>query len=228
MRGSTRRPGSSSSPTRAARWTGRPGPRVSASSTPTRTSAAGTRRSRRSGSCRAAWPVPTSRPCSTTPRRSSDLLAEDDEANPALRLGAAMAGTEPLRDKLVLVDAGTENVGFGAWAEQLIAESTGKDGTGILPVVAIGNAPAHLYDDGTVVRLVASGGADDAGLDDVPADTAASRRHRRRPARGPGHALGGRHGRRRAPARHQPVRPARRRERQGRGPRAARGRNRRG
>ncbi len=86
----------------------------------------------------------------------ADLLAADDDANPALRLGAAMAGTEPLRDKLVLVDAGTENVGFGAWAEQLIAESTGKDGTGILPVVAIGTEPAHLYDDGTVVRLVAS------------------------------------------------------------------------
>lgn len=63
----------------------------------------------------------------------ADLLAADDEANPALRLAAAMAGTAPLRDKLVLVDDGTENVGFGAWAEQLIAESTGKDGTGILP-----------------------------------------------------------------------------------------------
>jgi len=86
----------------------------------------------------------------------ADLLAADDDANPALRLGAAMAGTDPLRDKLVLVDAGTENLGFGAWAEQLIAESTGKDGTGILPVVAIGTEPAHLYDDGTVVRLVAT------------------------------------------------------------------------
>jgi glucose-6-phosphate isomerase len=88
----------------------------------------------------------------------ADLLAADDDANPALRLAAAMAGTDPLRDKLVLVDDGTENVGFGAWAEQLIAESTGKDGTGILPVVAIGTAPAHLYDDGTVVRLVATDG----------------------------------------------------------------------
>ncbi len=94
----------------------------------------------------------------------ADLLAADDDANPALRLGAAIAGTEPLRDKLVLVDDGTENVGFGAWAEQLIAESTGKDGTGILPVVAIGVAPAHLYDDGTVVRLVATD-ADDATAD---------------------------------------------------------------
>jgi glucose-6-phosphate isomerase len=102
----------------------------------------------------------------------ADILAEDDDANPALRLGAAMAGTDPLRDKLVLVDAGTENVGFGAWAEQLIAESTGKDGTGILPVVAVGDAPAHLYDDGTVVRLLPS----DPGEDETPLtpDTAAS------------------------------------------------------
>jgi glucose-6-phosphate isomerase len=92
----------------------------------------------------------------------ADLLGEDDEANPALRLAAAMAGTDPLRDKLVLVDAGTENAGFPAWAEQLIAESTGKGGTGILPVVAIGGEPAHLYDDGTVVRLVATD-ADDEG-----------------------------------------------------------------
>ena len=86
----------------------------------------------------------------------ADLLAADDEGNPALRLGAAMGGTKPLRDKLVLVDAGTENIGFGAWAEQLIAESTGKDGTGILPVVADGEAPDHTYADANVVRLVAT------------------------------------------------------------------------
>ena len=91
----------------------------------------------------------------------ADVLSADDEANPALRLGAALGGTTPLRDKIVLVDAGTENVGFPAWAEQLVAESTGKDGTGLLPVVAIGAEPSHTYDDGTVVRLV-SADADDA------------------------------------------------------------------
>ncbi|HET7762088.1 MAG TPA: glucose-6-phosphate isomerase [Phycicoccus sp.] len=91
----------------------------------------------------------------------ADLLAADDDANPALRLGAAMAGTRPLRDKLVLVDDGTENLGFPAWAEQLVAESTGKEGTGLLPVVAIGTAPAHLYADGTVVRLVSSDADED-------------------------------------------------------------------
>ena len=65
----------------------------------------------------------------------SDVLAADDEANPALRLGAAMAGTSPLRDKLVLVDDGSGIVGLPDWTEQLIAESTGKNSTGILPVV---------------------------------------------------------------------------------------------
>ncbi|MGW3547447.1 glucose-6-phosphate isomerase [Janibacter hoylei] len=93
----------------------------------------------------------------------ADLLAEDDEANPALRLGAAMGGTSPLRDKLYLVDHGTQISGLGDWAEQLIAESTGKEGKGLLPVVldrpAAGAPPA----DATVVRLVA-----DDGEDEVP------------------------------------------------------------
>ena len=46
----------------------------------------------------------------------ADLLAEDDEANPALRLGAAMGGTDPLRDKIYLVDHGTTARGLGDWA----------------------------------------------------------------------------------------------------------------
>ena len=89
----------------------------------------------------------------------SDLLAADDEGNPGLRLGAAIAGTTPLRNKLVLVDQGSGLVGFADWAEQLIAESTGKQGTGLLPVVVPDDsAPevalpphdvtvAHLADD---------------------------------------------------------------------------------
>jgi glucose-6-phosphate isomerase len=87
----------------------------------------------------------------------ADLLAEDDEANPALRLGAAVAGTDPLRDKLVLVDDRSWVTGFADWAEQLIAESTGKSGTGVLPVVVQDDqdpevlSPAH---DTTVARLV--------------------------------------------------------------------------
>jgi glucose-6-phosphate isomerase len=88
----------------------------------------------------------------------TDLLADDGEANPALRLGAAMAGTEPLRDKLVLVDDGCGMPGFADWAEQLIAESTGKNGTGVLPVVVVDDADPEIHSpagDLTVARLVA-------------------------------------------------------------------------
>lgn len=87
----------------------------------------------------------------------ADLLAEDDDFNPGLRLGAAMAGTSPLRDKLVLVDEGSGLAGLPAWAEQLVAESTGKQGTGILPVVVEdADAPevASPTADATVVHLV--------------------------------------------------------------------------
>jgi glucose-6-phosphate isomerase len=87
----------------------------------------------------------------------ADLLADDDEANPALRLGAAMAGTTPLRDKLAIVDEGSGLVGFGDWAEQLVAESTGKDGTGILPVVVTDSTDPEVASqpgDVTVAGLV--------------------------------------------------------------------------
>jgi glucose-6-phosphate isomerase len=92
----------------------------------------------------------------------ADLLAEDDDGNPALRLGAAMAGTEPLRDKLVLVNDGSGLPGFADWAEQLIAESTGKEGTGVLPVVVASTSDPEVAlppRDVTVVRLV--GDSDD-------------------------------------------------------------------
>ncbi|GAB3617524.1 glucose-6-phosphate isomerase [Okibacterium endophyticum] len=62
-------------------------------------------------------------------------LAVDTTHNPALILAAAIAATNPRRDKLGIVADGTHIVGFADWAEQLIAESTGKQGTGILPVV---------------------------------------------------------------------------------------------
>ncbi len=63
-------------------------------------------------------------------------LESSDLDNPALRLGALLgAANKAGVDKLVLADRGSGIPGFGDWAEQLIAESTGKDGKGILPVV---------------------------------------------------------------------------------------------
>jgi hypothetical protein len=54
----------------------------------------------------------------------------------------AMAG----RDKLTLV-ASPPIAAFGAWVEQLIAESTGKDGKGILPVDGETLGPPDVYGD---------------------------------------------------------------------------------
>jgi transaldolase/glucose-6-phosphate isomerase len=55
--------------------------------------------------------------------------------NPGIALGAVL-GEAALtgRDKLTLI-AGNQLMAFGAWLEQLIAESSGKDGKGIIPVV---------------------------------------------------------------------------------------------
>jgi glucose-6-phosphate isomerase len=97
-----------------------------------------------------------------------DLLAEDDEGNPGLRLGAAIAGADPLRDKLVLVDEGSGLVGLPDWAEQLIAESTGKDRTGLLPVVVADNTAPEVAlppPDVTVARLTGDVDRDDETAD---------------------------------------------------------------
>ncbi|MGJ3237924.1 MAG: glucose-6-phosphate isomerase [Anaerolineae bacterium] len=58
-----------------------------------------------------------------------------DDDNPALDLGAVLGAlAQQGRDKLTLFNSPVL-ANFGDWVEQLIAESTGKDGTGILPIV---------------------------------------------------------------------------------------------
>ena len=92
--------------------------------------------------------------------RMADLCrTADAAANPGLRLGAwlgesALAG----RDKLTLL-TGPRLESFGDWAEQLVAESTGKDGKGIVPVVAEPLRDAADYaDDRCFVRIRRSDG----------------------------------------------------------------------
>jgi glucose-6-phosphate isomerase len=68
-------------------------------------------------------------------------VAIDSPDNPALVLAAAIAGGDPRRDKLGLITDGTHIVGLPDWIEQLVAESTGKEGTGILPVVLLPVSP---------------------------------------------------------------------------------------
>src|SRR6202051_1768229 len=56
------------------------------------------------------------------------------DENPGVQLGLAMglAGLEG-RDKVTILSS-SKIADFGAWAEQLIAESTGKDGKGLIPI----------------------------------------------------------------------------------------------
>lgn len=83
-------------------------------------------------------------------------LLERDEGNPGLDLGALL-GARALGggDKLILRDAMSDISGLPDWIEQLIAESTGKEGKGILPVVG---ADAAEADDQYVVSIGPDGG----------------------------------------------------------------------
>ncbi|MDI2020025.1 glucose-6-phosphate isomerase [Paenarthrobacter sp. CC6] len=89
---------------------------------------------------------------------AAEILNEDSTDNIGLALGSALGGTSPLRNKIVIAEDGSGIVGFADWAEQLIAESTGKLGTGVLPVVAGPDSPEALggAEDVLVVRLVSA------------------------------------------------------------------------
>ena len=81
--------------------------------------------------------------------------------NPGAWLGAvlgeaALAG----RDKVTII-APAQAPRFGLWAEQLLAESTGKEGKGLIPVADEPLGPPEVYsDDRLFVRLAFEGEAD--------------------------------------------------------------------
>ncbi|HEY8702783.1 MAG TPA: glucose-6-phosphate isomerase [Arthrobacter sp.] len=100
---------------------------------------------------------------------AAEILNDDAPENIGLALGTALGGTNPLRDKIVIAEDGSGIAGFADWAEQLIAESTGKLGTGVLPVVAGPSSPevASGAPDVLVVRLVAADADVELGENEV-------------------------------------------------------------
>ena len=99
------------------------------------------------------------------------VLALPDQDNPALVLGAALgAAHEQGREKVVIGDGDTRVRSFAAWAEQLIAESTGKNDRGLLPVdvgATTAETPGWLStDDATYVSL----GTPGSGRSDILTD----------------------------------------------------------
>jgi glucose-6-phosphate isomerase len=89
-----------------------------------------------------------------------ERLVEDLATNPGLVLAAALATRHSTgAEKVVLADSGSGIKGFPDWAEQLIAESTGKNGTGLLPVAVEGVAAPGFADAGPDATPVAIGPA---------------------------------------------------------------------
>ncbi len=88
-----------------------------------------------------------------------------EDSNPAVLLGASMAVAAQLgRDKCtILIDPLAQHL--GVWLEQLLAESTGKHGEGVVPIV---DEPAHAaaYGDDRFFVVIGS----PPGLDQIPAD----------------------------------------------------------
>ncbi|MBI4885464.1 MAG: glucose-6-phosphate isomerase [Acidobacteria bacterium] len=92
---------------------------------------------------------------------AGECRATDPRQNPGLALGAVMgAAAAAGRDKLTLLMP--ESLGrFGLWAEQLVAESTGKNGTGLVPIVG-DLSDAGRAGDRAIAAIVMDGGDDPA------------------------------------------------------------------
>jgi transaldolase / glucose-6-phosphate isomerase len=86
--------------------------------------------------------------------------------NPGVQLGLAMglAGLEG-RDK-VTISSSRKIAGFGAWAEQLIAESTGKDGKGLIPIDGEPLGDPSLYGNDRFFIDLRTEGENDAAHDE--------------------------------------------------------------
>jgi hypothetical protein len=81
--------------------------------------------------------------------------------NPAASLGAlmgALAGEG--RDKLTLVIS-SDLESLGLWIEQLVAESTGKQGRGIVPVAGEQLGPPEVYGDDRLFVSISAGPVDE-------------------------------------------------------------------
>ncbi len=149
-------------------------------------------------------------------------------ANPGLSLGLAIGTLARAgRDKLTIL-ADDDIASFGAWLEQLIAESTGKRQVGIVPVDLEPLGGVETYGNDRAFVRIALEGSDDGGRDALAEALEMAghpvirivldRPHRPRRRIRP---LGGRHRHRRRRPRHRPVRPAQRRGGEAADPRPA-------
>ncbi len=79
------------------------------------------------------------------------------EQNKPLALGALMAVAERAQARTMHLFASPALVSLGNWIEQLVAESTGKEGKGVLPVAGEALGPASLFREGFAVFMTLAG-----------------------------------------------------------------------
>ncbi len=90
---------------------------------------------------------------------------EDPASNPGLLLGTILGICHGAGRDKVTISTSPEIRDLGAWLEQLLAESTGKCGTAIIPVDREPPQPAVSYgDDRVFVHMKFAGSADDLDL----------------------------------------------------------------
>lgn len=91
-------------------------------------------------------------------RCGSDM---DVRENPAALLGAVMAAcAEAGRDKLTII-TDRKLSALGLWIEQLVAESTGKEGKGIIPVIGEPLGPSSAYGNDRLFVSISCGAMDE-------------------------------------------------------------------
>ena len=116
----------------------------------------------------AAMDVDVERLLSAGSKMAEACQNEDPQSNPGLFLGTLLGICHGAgRDKLTIFTS-PEIHDLGAWLEQLIAESTGKNGVAIIPVDREPIQPAVSYgDDRVFVYLKLNGSDGDVDLSDL-------------------------------------------------------------
>ncbi len=93
----------------------------------------------------------------------SSLVSEDRASS--LILGAALGEIAKKRDKLTFFTSSSIS-SFPYWLEQLIAESTGKDGKGILPVAGEPSVPSEDYSEDRLFVFLTLKGEDEREMEE--------------------------------------------------------------
>lgn len=88
-------------------------------------------------------------------------------ANPGVMLGAVLATAAKAGQDKITILASKEIADLGAWLEQLLAESTGKNGAGLIPIAGEFVGPPEAYSRDRVIVYLRLDGHDEPGIDEA-------------------------------------------------------------